>query len=180
MTLPLYTSEYEDVDAQIFGADNLVNEFARVATFLNPWVDSVAQSTTIRTYSETVEGTDTLVEVDIDPTDGSIQRYIVEESVSAVLMNFGRRAVGDTFRVYAVLRFSSKDSTFKVSGPMGATHLFGVNRTTFQPSQVKKDGYYMASLVATYGTNGLLINVFANNEEASSVSGDDIITAVSV
>ena len=177
MALELYTNTYADVDYAIFDSDDLVEEFFRVASFINAWAESVSSIGTTIVHEETVLIEDTVVNG--SPADGAIQKKIINSDVEHITINFTKRNDGDTYRIYMTLRFLNEDTTFSVSGPAGETHAFGVNKAIYKPSQVGVDGFYTAVIIATYGdANGVMINVFADNDEAVDVEGDDIQTAV--
>jgi len=177
MALELYTSTYTDIDYTIFDSDDLVDEFFRVASFINAWAESVSSIGTTIVNEETILIDDTIVNG--SPADGAIQKKIIGGSVEHITINFTKRNEGDTYRIYMTLRFLNKDTTFSVSGPAGETHAFGVNKAVYKPSQVGVDSFYTAVIIATYSdASGVMINVFADNDEAVDVEGDDIQTAV--
>jgi len=176
MALAPYTSTYTDINTNIMDSDDLVNEFLRIKTFLDEWSASIETIGTVNIHEETVTITET--DIGVDPSDGLMQKRLIADNIESVAVAFGERADAATYRVYLSLRFQNKSTTFTVNGPSGQTHLFGVNRTEYVPSQEPADGYYTALVIATYGTNGLIVNVFANNTEADEVDSDDILTAV--
>jgi hypothetical protein len=173
-----YTSTYSDVDDSIFDADDLVNEFWRVAYFLNLWggsIDAIGREDHYEEYIEIVEGE--LAE--ILPARGLNQRLEVEADVEEFEVNIGPHTVGAPFRVYIVIRCRSNDTRFTVTGPSGEGHVFGINRSLYMPSQVLGDGFYNASIICTFGaTKGVMIQVHAGNPEETLVDFDDPLTAV--
>jgi len=177
MALELYTNTYTDVDTNIMDSDDLVNEFWRVASFLNAWSDSIGSNGVIDVYEEFATVTDDIVNG--DPANGIIQKFVITSALDAVSFNFTERAEGDPYRVYITLRFQNSATTFTVNGPAGETHAFGLNRTTYAPSQSSTEEFSSAMIIATYGkNNGLMINVFADNVEVTTVSGDDALSTV--
>ena len=97
--------------------------------------------------------------------------------ITEIAFNFLELADGDPQRIYLSLRFKSKSTTFTVGGPAGETHIFGVNQETYTPCQTEADGYYSAVVIATYGsTNGMMIQTFADNSEATAVGVDDVLS----
>jgi hypothetical protein len=97
-----------------------------------------------------------------------------------VNINFMPRADGDPYRIYVVLRFGSKETRYTVSGPAGSSSVFGVNQTEFMPSQAVKDERYAGSIIATYGTDALHLQVYADNDEITEVGVDDILQGISL
>jgi hypothetical protein len=176
MSLVPYTNTYTDVDTNIMDSDDLVEEFWRVAEFMNTWANSTIGIGVTNTYEFFItEETDI---INVSPVNGVLQKIIVGYDVDNFAVNLVEREEGSTYRVYVTLRFENPDTTFTISGPSGQTHVFGVNRSTLKPSQTQADGYYTAIIIATYGfSNGILVNVFADNEEATAVGADDILTA---
>lgn len=173
-----YTSTYTDVDGTIMDADDLVNEFWRVAYFLELWggsIDAIGQETNYDVYVETVEGE--LAE--ILPARGLIQRLDVDVGVETFEIAIREHTVGAPFRIYITVRCGSPDTRFSIRGLSGQTHIFGVNRSNYMPSQVITDGFYTATLICTYGgTDGVMVQVNAGNPEETEVTGDDMLTAV--
>jgi len=179
MALEKYTNTYTDINTNIFDSDDLVAEFGRVATFLNSWSQSINKIGTVTVVEERITILDTIFNV--DPADGLLQSLKIADDVSNLSVIFDERTEeGDTYRVYLSLRFQNKSTTFTVNGPAGQTHLFGVNKISYLPSQVVADGFYTALVIATYGTSGLLVNVFADNDEITAVSSDDILSTVAI
>jgi len=177
MALDPYTNTYTDIDSNIFDSDDLVNEFWRVAEYLNNWVDSYQSIGTTITNERNIDLSGHIV--NITPASGILQKLTIDADVEEVVLNFKERNDGDPFRIFLSLRFRSKTTVFTVSGPAGQTHAFGINRAEYSPSQVLADGYYTAFVVATYGaTNGLMLTVYADNQEATEVGLDDILTVV--
>jgi hypothetical protein len=176
--LPPYTNTYADVDHSLMDADDLVNEFWRVAYFLELWsgsIDAIGQEDNFEVFIEIVEGE--LAE--ILPARGLIQRIEVEADVESFEIAIKEHTTGAPFRVYIVVRCRSKATRFTVSAPAGETHLFGLNRSTFMPAQEIGDDFYSAALLCTYGSeNGLMVQVMAANVEATEVDYDDVLTAV--
>ena len=173
-----YTSTYSDVDGSIMDATDLVNEFWRVAYYLDLWggsIDAIGREDRYEEYIEIVEGE--LAE--ILPVRGLIQRLEVEADVEEFEVNIGPHTTGAPFRVFIIIRCRSKDTRFTVTGPSGEAHRFGLNRTIFMPGQVLGDGFYNASIICTYGsTNGVMVQVHAANPEETAVDFDDVMTAV--
>ena len=179
MALDQYTNTYTDVDNNVFDADDLVDEFERIADFINAWSESVGTGGIINTYEANVSIENNLIEG--NPANGILQKFIVNDDVETMAVDFVAVGDGDPFRLYISLRFQNKDTVFTVSGPSGETHVFGVNRYEYSPSQVSADGFYTAMVIATYGkTNGLMIQVFADNSEADAVSANDALTVVAI
>lgn len=178
MPLEPYTNTYVDIDGNIFDSDDLVNEFNRVAQYINTWAASVESIGTTNFYEETILFEQTVIIG--SPSFGIIQKMDINEDAESVVINFIERETGDPYRIYMTLRFRSPDTTFTVSGPAAETHAFGLNRGSYSPSQqVSASGFYTAVVVATYGdANGVLINVYADNTEATDVETDDLLTAV--
>ena len=178
MALVPYTSTYTDIDTNIFDADDLLNEFNRVAEFINTWALSIESIGTVETYDEVVTITKDIVNG--YPSNGTLQKLLVASDAEEFTIDFQPRGDGDPYRILMTIRCQNKDTRFRVSGPAGTTHVFGVNKSLFSPSQVIGSGYYTALVVATYGTTGLFINVFADNTEASTVESNDILTAAQI
>ena len=176
MAVVPYTSTYTDIDTNIFDSDDLVNEFFRVAEFMNAWSQSIDSIGTVNVFTKNITIVNNIIAV--APLDGLIQSMIIADDVENIVVDFTEREEGETYRIYLTLRFQSKSTTFTVSGPAGTTHIFGLNAESFSPSQVSADGYFTAMVIATYGTNGMMINVFADNSESASVSGNDIQSVV--
>jgi hypothetical protein len=173
-----YTSTYTDVDGSIMDADDLVNEFWRVAYFLDLWggsIDAIGQTTDYTVYVQEVTGE--LAE--ILPQRGLIQRLEVAANVDTFEVAIREHTVGAPFRVYITVRCLSPDTRFTIRAPSGQSHVFGINRSIYMPSQVIADGFYTASLICTYGSEeGVMIQVHAANPEEDEVTLDDILTAV--
>ncbi|MHC5061706.1 MAG: hypothetical protein ACYTFK_11560 [Planctomycetota bacterium] len=177
MSLEPYTNTYTDTDGNIADSGDILAEFDRVASFIDTWSASY-ESIGLTTVEEQVVGSNGNSE--IEPSAGIVQVMKVAASVSELNINVKAREAGDTYRVYVTLRFGSRSTAFTVSGPSGKTHVFGVNRETYQPSQVIDSGWYNAMLIITYGTDGTHITVFANNSEGDSVSADDVMQEIAV
>lgn len=178
MALEPYTNTYVDIDTNIFDADDLVNEFWRVADYINAWAASIDSIGTVKVYRQIIS-----YEQDIitgSPANGVIQHVNISRHASHVVFSLTGREEGDPYRIYMVLRFQNKNTTFSISGPAGQTHSFGVNRTVYSPCQTPNvNGFYTAAIIATYGgANGLFVNVFADNSESVDVEGNDILNAV--
>jgi hypothetical protein len=174
MSLTPYTSTYTDVTTNIFDSDDLLDEFDRIAEFMAAWIASY-ESIGIGVIDFN-SGENVTNDVNVFPT-SMINQRIIDASVTTVNINFPKRSDGDPYRIYTVLRFVDKDTTFTVSGPAGSTHIFGVNREVYTPSQVEADGYYAATIMTTYSeSGGVIINVFADNTEATAVDGNDVLT----
>jgi hypothetical protein len=173
MALVPYTSTYVDVADSIIDATNLISEFERVAEYLNGWIESYESiGTQTVTYIDRVE----IENPEIAPL-GFIQQIVVDADLTRVDFTFTERAEGNPHRVYNVIRFESKDTQFTVNGAAGETHVFSVNESPYFPSLTQADGYYCAVVIVNYSQNqGMFIQVFGNNSEASSVSGDDVLT----
>lgn len=169
-----YTSTYSDVDGSIMDADDLVNEFWRVAYYLDLWggsIDAIGQETRYDTYVEVVEGE--LAE--ILPQRGLIQRLEVGAGVETFTVKINEHATGAPYRVYLTIRCANKDTRFSLSVPSGQTHVFGINRTSYMPSQVLGDGWYNATIIITYSQNtGVMVQVNAANPEEEEVTFDDM------
>jgi hypothetical protein len=181
MTVPAlepYTSTYTDVDGSIMDATDLVDEFWRVAYFINLWSGSIANLGQEDHYEEHIE----IVEgelAEILPSNGLIQKLLVEADVEEFAVDFGVRESGDPYRIHVVVRCRNPDTLFTVGSPSGESHRFGLNRDVFQPSPVIGDGYYNAAIIATYSKNqGVMVQVYANNAEATTVDKDDVLNAV--
>ena len=68
-----------------------------------------------------------------------------------------------------------------VIGDGGDGHVFGVNKTSFTPSQVSVDGYYVATIITTYAeSGGAMINVFSDNPEITTVGIDDVLSMAGI
>jgi hypothetical protein len=173
-----YTSTYNDVDGSTIDASDLVNEFYRVAYYLNLWggaIGAIGKDTSYETYIEKVEGE--LAE--ILPARGLIQRLDVAAGVNEFEVAIREHTDGAPFRVYTTIRCLNKDTRFMVRAPSGQSHVFGVNRTTYMPSQVIADGAYTAAIICTYGAEeGVMVQVFAANPEEGSVDKNDILQLV--
>jgi hypothetical protein len=173
-----YTSTYTDVDGSIMDADDLVNEFWRVAYFLELWggaIDAIGQETSYEVYIETVEGE--LAE--ILPQRGLIQRLEVAADVESFEIVIKEHTAGAPYRVFITVRCRSANTTFKIRSPAGESHIFGLNRQVLKPSQVITDGFYTAQLICTYGSeNGVMVQAFSSNTEETEVNADDVLTAV--
>ena len=173
-----YTSTYTDVDGGIMDADDLVNEFWRVAYFIDLWsgsIDAIGRDTSYDIYVEKVSGQ----LAPIYPQRGLIQRLDVDATVDQFTVAIQPHETGDPYRVYISIRCRSKDTRFTVSGPSGEGHVFGINRSLYMPSQVVGDGFYNASIICTHSQNtGVMIQVQAANPEEELINYDDIQTAV--
>lgn len=172
-----YTSTYTDVDGSIMDADDLVNEFWRVAYFLELWggaIDAIGQETRYDVYVEIVEGE--LAE--ILPARGLIQRLEVAADVETFEIAIREHTAGAPYRVFVTVRCRSADTRFTIRAPSGQSHVFGVNRSILMPSQVITDGFYTAQLICTYGSeNGVMIQAFSGNPEETTVDLNDQLTA---
>lgn len=186
-----YTNTYLDVDGSVADAPDLINEYHRVAEFLNRFASSLDQ-VAIRVRRTEFIFLESRT-IDIDPADGLLQRLIIDADVSRVNINFVRREEGEPYRVFLVLRFQDRNTEFTVSGPGGDSSKFGFNRvipydpnerntnTIYQPSQREADGHYAAVVQATYGTsNGAVIQVFSDNEEDEIVGTEDTQSTVAI
>jgi len=177
MGLERYTNTYTDVDSNIFDADDLVEEFNRVAEYINAWAASIESIGTVSVYEQYITTESNVVTG--SPSNSVVQQVVVNQELESIIVNFTERQEGDPFRVYMVLRFENKDTTFTVSGPSGQTHAFSVNKGSYRPCQTQTDGFYTAVVIATYGdAHGVFINVFADNDEIVDVENDDIQTVV--
>jgi len=179
MSLTPYTNTYTDTDGSIADADDIVAEFDRVATFINAWADSYESIGLTEVFKHTVLTDDTDI-LDIDPALGLVQTAIIDATVTEIDFNILDRASSDPYRVYLSLRFASKATTFTVSAPSGVTHVFGVNKSEYTCSQTVNKGYYVASVIVTYATNGLHIQVYADNPEEDAPTLDDALQGASV
>lgn len=173
-----YTSTYTDVDGSIMDADDLVNEFWRVAYFLELWggaIDAIGQETSYEVYVEEVEGE--LAE--ILPARGLIQRLEVAADVEQFEVAIREHTAGAPYRVFITIRCRSAATTFTIRSPAGQSHIFGVNRRVLKPSQVITDGFYTAQIICTYGSEeGVMIQAFSANTEETEVNADDQLTLV--
>ena len=173
-----YTSTFTDVDGSVMDADDLVNEFWRVAYFLGLWggsIDAIGKKNNYEAYITKVEGE--LAE--IFPANGLIQRLEVEADVDEFEIAIREHTTGAPYRIYTIVRCLSKDTRFRVRTLSGQSHIFGVNREIYMPSQVVTDGYYTAHLIATYGSqDGVMIQVHAANPEEAEIDVDDILQLV--
>lgn len=178
--LPLYTNTYADVDGSIMDADDLVDEFYRVAYFLALWADggdAIDVDKIYETYIEEITGE--LAE--ILPSNGLIQRLDVAAGVETFEVQINEHTVGAPFRVFISIRCGSPDTRFTLSVPSGEAHIFGINRSVYMPSQVIGDGAYSASIICTYGSEkGVMVQVMAGNPEETEVDYDDVMTAVPI
>ena len=176
--IPPYTSTYTDVDHATFDAADLVAEFWRVAFFIELWsgsIDAIGREDNFEVHIEIVTGE--LAE--ILPARGLIQRIEVEADVENFEIAIKEHTTGAPFRVYITVRCRNKDTRFTISSPAGETHIFGLNRAVYMPSQEIGDGFYTAALLCTYGSEkGLMVQVMAANPEAAEVNYDDVLTAV--
>lgn len=176
--IPPYTSTYTDVDHSVMDADDLVNEFWRVSYFINLWggvIDAIGQENNYDVYVEIIDGE--LAE--IFPARGLIQRIEVAPDVENFEIKINEHTVGAPFRVFIIVRCGNKDTRFTISAPAGESHIFGINRTQYMPSQTIGDGYYTAALICTYGSeNGVMIQACAGNPEETEVDFNDVLTAV--
>lgn len=175
-----YTSTYTDVDHSIMDADDLVNEFWRVAFFINLWsgsIDAIGREDHFEEHIEIVTGE--LAE--IFPSKGLIQRLVVEANVETFEIKINKHEVGDPFRVYISIRCRSRNTRFTISAPSGEAHIFGINREVYMPSQEIGDDHYSAMVLCTFGSEqGVMVQVLAANPEQSEVDFDDVLTAVPV
>lgn len=173
-----YTSTYTDVDGSIMDADDLVNEFWRVAYFLDLWggsIDAIGRETSYDVYIEEVNGS--LAE--ILPGRGLIQRLDVAAGVETFEIAIREHTAGAPFRIYITVRCMSPNTRFTIRAPAGQSHVFGVNRSTYMPSQVIADGRYTATLICTYGSEqGIMVQVHAANPEEAEVTLNDILQLV--
>lgn len=179
MSLTPYTNTYNDTDGTIADSGDIVAEFDRVSTFINAWADSYESIglTEITKHAVLSDDTDVL---DIDPANGLVQTAIIDATVTEIDFNVLNRATDDPYRVYLSMRFASKATTFTVSAPTGITHIFGVNQVPFTCSQTVNKGYYVSTLIVTYASNGLHIQVYADNAEEDAPTLDDALQGVSV
>lgn len=172
-----YTSTYTDVDGSTIDADDLVAEFWRVSYFLNLWggsIDAIGREDHYEEYVYIVEGQ----LADILPANGLIQRLDVDAGVSEFEIKLNQHEAGDPYRLFIIVRCRNKETRFTISAPGGETHIFGINRETYMPSQVIGDGYFTASLICTYSQDrGLMIQVMAGNPEEDEIDFDDVLTA---
>lgn len=174
MALEAYTSTYTDVAESIIDADDLYNEFERIEQYLGAWLASYDQiGINTITYVDRVDE----IRPKIYPL-GLVQQIIVSSDMARIDIEFKARTEGNPYRVYNVFRFESKDTIFTVNGPSGRGHVFGRNTRLHKPSQVLASGYYTAIVIATYAQSGsVFLKVFADNDEASAVGTDDVLTA---
>jgi hypothetical protein len=177
MTLVPYTNTYTDVDDSIADAVDIIAEFDRVALFINTWSDSYESIGLTNVNQYLVPGNSN---VDVDPALGVVQAMITDAVVEEVNVNIQDRNDGDPYRVYLSMRFGSNTTAFTVSAPAGDSHVFGINRTSFLPSQVANNGWYSAVLIVTYGTTGIHVQVFADNRDTEAVDSDDMLQEVGV
>jgi|GEM_PF-4321308 len=177
MSLIPYTNTYVDIDGSIADSDDIVAEFDRVEAFIAAWSDSYQKIGITIVRKHTVPGDG---DFDIDPSQGFIQTLNIDAGVTDLNINFLSRSTGDPHRIYVVLRFGSKDTMYTVSGPAATTTVFGVNRQEYMPSQVNKDGKFAGSVIATYGTDALHLQVYADNQETIEVGTDDVLQGISV
>lgn len=176
MALEKYTNTYIDVEGNIADADDILEEFDRVAEFFNLWASSIDQIGSNKVFIDNSSAVGTTV---IDASNGSIQRKNIAADVDVLNIRVNSRQEGEPYRIHLVLRFASRLTTFTVSGPSGETHIFSRNSSPYSPGQTIADGWYPAVLVVTFGaTNGCFISVFAENNEATGVGNDDVLTLV--
>lgn len=176
MSLEPYTNTYTDTDGIIADSGDIVAEFDRIEAFIAAWAESYGGiGSTVRTIK--IAGIDTY---DLDPASGFVQSLIIDADVADININFKSREDGDPYRVYVILRFGSKDSRYTLSGPASRTTIFGINREEYLPSQVSKNGYFAGSIIATYGTDSLHLQVYADNVEDTTVESDDYLQGISV
>lgn len=174
MSLVPYTNTYTDTDGSIADADDIINEFDRVATFINTWADAYESIGLTEIVKHAVLSDDD-GSLDIDPANGLVQTAIVDAVVTEIDFNILERTSDDPYRVYLSLRFASKATTFTVSGPTGKAQVFGVNKETYTCSQTVNNGYYSAAVIVTYATGGMHIQVYADNPETEAPGDDDVL-----
>ena len=174
MPLEPYTNTYTDVDGSIADADDILEEYDRIELFIGDWLASIEKigDTIVNEYEIEIDG-----DFDIDPALGLIQKVIVDLVVEEFNLNILPKGDTDPHRIYLTLRFRSPSTTYTISAPSGS-HLFGVNRTIYSPSQVIVDGFYASFVMITYGSVGTMVKVFADNTEETAVAGDDILQSV--
>ncbi len=178
MTLIPYTNTYSDTDGTIADSDDIVNEFDRIALFISAWADSYqAIGATVVQVREIPFDESSH---DIDPSDGLIQSFLIDAVVEDINFNFVAREDGDPYRIYVILRFASKETRYTVSGPAGSSSVFGVSQAEFLPSQVSKSGRYAGTIIATYGSDALHLQVYADNTEDDVVGVDDTLQGITV
>ena len=178
MTLVPYTNTYTDTDGTIADSDDIVAEFDRLSVFIAAWADSYETIgvTNVQTYEVPFDE----LSYDIDPSNGFIQSLLIDAVVEDINFNFVAREDGDPYRVYVVLRFASKDTRYTVSGPAGSSSVFGVSQAEYLPSQASKDDKYAGTIIATYGTDALHLQVYADNDETDAVGSDDPLQGISI
>ena len=177
MSLVPYTNTYSDVDGSIADSIDIVAEFDRVALFIAAWSDSY-ESIGLNSVNNILVPGDG--DYDVEPTLGLVQLLFVDAVAELININIKDRIEGDPYRIYLNMRFGSKSTQFTVSAPSGKTHIFGINRTTYSPSQVVNKGRYAASLIVTYGSEGVHVQVYADNSETNAPDLDDLLQEISV
>ena len=177
MSLVPYTNTYTDTDGSIADSGDIVDEFDRVASFINAWVDSYETIGAIIVNEYNVGGDGT---VDVSPSLGFVQVIKTSAGVTEIDINIKARVDGDPYRIYLNLRFGAKTTTFTVNAPSGQSHVFGLNQSPYSPSQIVNKGWYAASVIVTYGTGATHIQVFANNSETEPPTIDDILQEIAV
>lgn len=177
MSLAPYTNTYTDIDGGIADSDDIVAEFDRLEAFINAWAESYQNIGTSFVTTHKIDGSGTF---DLDPAAGFIQSLVIDSGVENININFKARADGDPYRIYVTLRFRSKETRYTVSGPSGRTTVFGVNQGEYMPSQVSRDDAFAGAFIATYGTDALSIQVYADNDEITLVETDDLLQGFSV
>lgn len=176
MSLEPYTNTYTDTDGSIADADDIVNEFDRVEAFINAWSDSYESIGNTSVTEKTIITSDT----DIEPSIGLIQSIRIDPAVETVNFNILQRSDGDPYRIYIALRFGSLSTRFTVSAPASKSHIFALNQTPYSPSQVVQEGYYPAVMIVTYGTDATHLQVYADNQEDTLITLDDILQGAAV
>lgn len=177
MAQPLqpYTRTYSDVEGETMDADDLRNEFLRVAEFMELWgaaIEASSESVTATVYVTEVTG-----EVaEIIPERGLIQRLEVAGDVDHFDIIFTPHTTGAPYRTYVSIRCRSADTTFSITGLNQETHLFGVNREVYGVSQTEVDGFFSATLILTMSRGtGVLAQIHARNPEEDQVDYNDIL-----
>ena len=177
MSLVPYTNTYTDTDGSIADSGDIVAEFDRVALFINAWADSYDSIGLTSVSKETVTDDG---DHDIEPSIGLVQAIRINADVSTVNFNIKARQDGDPYRIYMSLRFGASATRFTVSAPAGSSSVFSVNQDDFMPSLTSANGFYPATVIVTYGSDSVHVQVFAHNNEATEVTIDDILQGVSV
>jgi len=177
MSLVPYTNTYTDTDGTIADADDIIAEFDRVSAFINAWADSYDSIGLTSVRNETINEDGNF---DIEPAIGLVQAIRINSNIETVNFNIKAREKGDPFRIYMTLRFGSPATRFTVSAPSGSSHIFSVNQADFIPSPTSAGGFFPATVIVTYGTDAVHVQVFAHNDEATAVGVDDILQGVSI